>query len=164
MGRFVLRSLDRAARESAMTFGINTSFAELTWLEAAQFVLLLCALATTLMWFATFILEHFVALRAAPERRAAWTVGIPYLLIASIPAFAPTSTLSLLMPFVAIPPALVAYWFWRREFRRAWIDDDAELPGVVWLANDDWKAGLAFVVAAAVIAGSLRLLQNLIFT
>jgi hypothetical protein len=34
----------------------------------------------------------------------------------------------------------------------------------VWLANDDWKVGLAFVAAAAVLAGSLRLLQNLIFS
>jgi hypothetical protein len=148
-----------------MTFGVNTSFAELTWLEAAQFALLLCVLATTLIWFATFVLENFIALKAPPERRAAWTVGIPYLLITiSFAAFAPASTLSWLMPIVAVPPALVGYWFWRREFRRAWIDDDAEFPGVVWLAIDDWKVGLAFVLAAAVLAGALRLLQNLIFS
>ena len=62
---------------------------------------------------------------------------------------------------LGIPPALVAYWFWRREFRRAWVDDN-DIPEGVSLANDDWKVGLAFVVFAGIVMSLLKLTE--IFT
>ena len=46
----------------------------------------------------------------------------------------------------ALPAALIAFWWWRGEFRRAWVDAAEDLPEGVELANDDWRLGLILVV------------------
>lgn len=114
-------------------------------------------------------LSFFVALRAPPARRAAWTAGLAALGTALLLGWAETSlalndepeleTLRWTVPLAAIPCALLVFLYWRRSFHRAWAEDADALTGK--LENDDWKGGLlrlAILLALATIAAFRRFL------
>lgn len=133
----------------------------MTPMEMGQATLLIVGIAFAMIWALALLLQQFVALRAEPTRRATWTVGIPYVLTAvalmfALPAaagqfFSPVA-LALIAPFAAIPGGLATFWWWRRSFKSAWVDDPADLPEGVELANDDWRVGLLILTAVLVIA------------
>jgi len=54
---------------------------------------------------------------------------------------------------------VAAYYFWRNEFLKAWVDVPSELPEGVNLANDDWRIGVLMVVALFAIA-AIKTLQR----
>lgn len=98
---------------------------------------------------------HFViALRSPPSQRAGWSAGLACLIASLLLYSGGLDLLDWLLPLFCLPGALVVFWFWRREYRRAWIDRPEAAPAGKTLENDDWRIGLAtllaFVVAAAV--------------
>ena len=61
------------------------------------------------------------------------------------------------------PAALIAFWFWRHEFKRAWIEDPELLPDGVVLLDDDWQSGLlrlALVILIGIGIALFRLVTN----
>jgi hypothetical protein len=92
----------------------------------------------------SFGLRYFIALNARPSQRAAWIAGIAYLATTIFIIFggAAPPEYAIFVPLAALPGGLVAYWFWRREFRQGWIENAEDLPEGVTLANDDWRMGL----------------------
>lgn len=98
---------------------------------------------------------HFViALRSPPSQRAGWSAGLAYLITGLLLYFGGMDLLDWLLPLFCLPGALIVFWFWRREYRRAWIDNPDLVPPGMTLENDDWRIGLAtlfgFVFALAV--------------
>ena len=114
--------------------------------------LLFVAANLLIISMATIILHKFIALKMRPGPRAAWTIGIAYLLATAIWVFGGPPEAIAYAPLAAVPGALLAYWYWQGEFRRAWVEDPNQLPEGVNLANDDWRIGLFAVVAAVIIA------------
>lgn len=108
----------------------------------------------------TWILHFFVALRSTPTRRAAWTVVPSYVIVAVLLTFSIPAEDAWAVPLASIPAALIAFWFWRRDFREAWVISVDHLPEGTKLANDDWVAGLMFVAAILGLA-VLRALLHL---
>jgi hypothetical protein len=113
--------------------------------------------ALLIVAFVSWVLHYMVALGSPPIQRARRTAGLAYIVATialTLPAFGSEreiEVLDWLGPILALPAGLVAYWFWRNDFRRDWIDDSGSLPEGVELANDDWRVGLIFVVGVAVI-------------
>ena len=108
----------------------------------------------------TWLLQHFVALTAPPTQRAAWTVGIAYVVVAVFCAFAVPEEVWWAAPLAPIPGALVVFWWVQRDWRHLWIDNSKGAPEGVELANDDWRVGLIFVagvIAFAVLRALIRL-------
>jgi len=111
----------------------------------------------------SFGLHYFIALSAPPSRRAAWTVGIAYLATAAILIFGGIQEYAAYAPLAAVPGGLAVFWFWRRDFRRGWIEDAEALPDGVTIANDDWRLGLLQLLALmtlAIGAGLIRVLAR----
>ena len=101
---------------------------------------------------ATWLLQHFVALTAAPVHRAAWTVGIAYVVIAALCVFMTPEEYWWAAPLAPIPGALLVFWWVQRDWRQLWIDDSKGIPEGVELANDDWRVGLIFVAGLIALA------------
>jgi len=93
----------------------------------------------------SWLLHYFVALTEAPARRAAWTVGIAYVVVSFATDLAMPPEYWWSVPLAAIPGAIIAFWWWKDDFGRAWIDDAQGIPEGVELANEDWQIGLIFV-------------------
>lgn len=108
----------------------------------------------------TIALRYFVALQAPPTVRAAWTAGIAYLGTTVFWLFGGPVDTQYWAPLIALPGGVIAFLFWRSDFRRGWIEDVEHMPEGVELANDDWAAGLVRLlglVAAATIAALIRM-------
>ena len=103
----------------------------------------------------SFVLSKIIALRSPPGRRAAWTSGL-----AAISALAASlsTPFDLAWPFVVavLPAGLLTFWFWKREFHNAWVEDH-EVRDDTKLANDDWRVGLA-ALAAVLVAAAVRMI------
>ena len=128
--------------------------------EIVLLVLAGVALAAVPIAPITFALRYFVALRAPPTVRAAWTAGIAYLITTAFWLFGGPVGSANWAPLVALPGAAIAFLFWRSDFRRGWIEDVENMPQGVRLANDDWAAGLVRLlglVATAAIAAFIRM-------
>jgi len=91
---------------------------------------------------ASWVLHYVVALSSPPARRAAWTAGMAYVLVAVASVFMTRMESWWIAPLAPIPAALLAFWFWRNDFRRDWIDEAEDAPDGVELATDDWRIGL----------------------
>ena len=137
--------------------GITEIMAEATPAEVAQMAFIILGIPFCFMVFLTFILKFFVALNSTPDRRAFWTVGPAYVIVTLVFLFSDmgSSFLKLAFPLAAVPMALLIYWWWRRDFRAAWVDDVADLPEGRGLANSDWRIGLG-VVIALFVASAIR--------
>ena len=70
-----------------------------------------------------FGLSYFVALTARPSERAAWTSGVAFVIVTSIFLFGGVSFLAITAPLAALPGGMIAYWFCRRKFQKAWQED-----------------------------------------
>jgi hypothetical protein len=95
----------------------------------------------------SFVLTAFIALRSPPGRRAAWTAGLAYALTTVTLLFGGMPGDKAWLPLAGVPGALLVFWFWRRAFRKAWIDDRASGGPGVRIEDDDWRHGLAHMVS-----------------
>jgi len=112
-----------------------------------------------LMAFLTWILHYFVALKTRPSSRTAWTVGIAFLIVAALFMWGTPAGYELWSVPLIIPAALIAFWFWKTEFRRAWIEDADQLPDGVTLADDDWVSGLLRLALVIVVGLGIALIR-----
>ena len=108
----------------------------------------------------SWLLHYFVALASPPAKRAALTSGIAYLAAALFCVFAAPSEYWWAAPLAPIPAALIAFWWWRNDFRRDWIDSDVQdVPEDVELASDDWRVGLLRLLALLTIGVGIAILR-----
>ena len=122
-------------------------------------ILLLAAVATLILAVISYGLHFFVALKSPPSKRAAWTAGSAYLVTTSFAIFGGVPGYELIAPAAVIPGALIAFWYWRAEFRDQWIQNPDIGPDGITLANDDWRIGLLrllLIIAVAAITVLLR--------
>lgn len=105
----------------------------------------------------SWLLHYFVALNSPPTQRAASIVGISYVLASAFWLFGGPEGDCWEGPFAAIPGALLAFWWWRSDFRKAWIDDAGGVPEGIKLANSDWKIGL-FGLLAMIVAATIKMM------
>jgi hypothetical protein len=120
-----------------------------TALEFIEIAGLFTGVCFAMIFMLSFILQFIVALKARPARRALWSVAPPVVLVAlAFGIWGPHEDgMQLWLPLAAIPAGLLAFGFWYFSFRRAWVNDPDNLPEGASLSNDDWKIGLAVVVA-----------------
>ena len=107
-----------------------------------------------LMAVVSFVLHFFIALKERPERRAAWTAGVAYVLVTGFCLFGFAEQIEgyeFAAPLAAIPSGLIVYWYWCRDFREGWIDGPGDLHEGDTIANHDWRVGLAGVLAVLII-------------
>lgn len=129
--------------------------------EIAKGLLLLMGIAFIIMAMMSFVLSYFVALNARPDRRALWLAGVPYIVACLAFIFGmPDLLIEVWGPIVAIVPAAIVFLWWRHEFRKAWVDDESQLPEGVKLANSDWRIGLATIAALIAAAILKRLIRG----
>ena len=119
--------------------------------DAMMMALMVFGATLVLIAFLTTILHYFVALRSRPTQRAAWTSGVAYILAALASVFGSPAGYELWAPLVPIPAALIAFWFWRVEFRRAWIEDPELAPDGTIIEDDDVASGLLKLALVIVI-------------
>ena len=80
--------------------------------------------ALLIVAFVSFVAHYVVALNSPPVQRARWTAGIAYVAAAlslTLPAFSSEKEVEIIGwfgPILALPAGLIAYWFWRADFRR----------------------------------------------
>jgi protein-S-isoprenylcysteine O-methyltransferase Ste14 len=116
-------------------------------------------MSATIMMGLSYPANMFIALTSPPTQRAAWTAGVVYALATLILIFGGQAEYLLVSALIPLPGLLILFWFWRREYRKAWIDNVDQLPDSTALENDDWKAGLIKLIgliAAAIIATLIR--------
>ena len=121
-----------------------------------------------MIWFLSFILDKVASLKALPDLRAKITVGVPYVVAVGFVAayvfsFAADDPSSVPMwvevagpPLFPLPGAALAYYYYRSDYRKRWVDHADELPEGVGLANDNWKTGV-LILTGAVLFALLRL-------
>ena len=133
--------------------------------DVPLFAFLIAAGGFVAIYILCMALNFMVALKAPPNRRATWTVGIAYAVvsiaivvsIASISRFpsAPKTPFPidpLEAPLLLVPGTIVIFLLLRWGYRSAWVDEAEGLPDGVKLANDDWRHG---AIALLVIVGLL---------
>lgn len=125
----------------------------------------LVALAAPLAIIAiiTWVLQYFVALRSPPTKRAASTTALGYVLASVLLTSSLPPDMAWAVPLTAIPGAVIVFFWWRAEFRAAWIEASVDLPEGVEMANDDWRSGLILVVGVLGFV-ALRTLIRLVRT
>lgn len=114
--------------------------------------------AGTIMMGLSFPANMFIALKSPPTQRAMRVAGTLYVAVTVIFLFGGMPEYLLVSPLIPALGALIVFWFWRREYRKAWIED-ADVDDTVTLENDDWKAGLIKLfglLVTATIAAFIR--------
>ena len=112
---------------------------------------LLAGVSFIIVWGVSAFLSRFVALKSLPDRRALWTV-VPGILIA-IGVCEPMAMgveMPIYVVFFILLPGLAIFWWYRREYRHAWIPDD-QIPDGLKLENDDWQVGVAGILLLVVV-------------
>lgn len=129
------------------------------WLEGAAVA---SAMSLLLIAIGSAILHFFVALNSPPARRAAWTAGLPYLLLSTFGTLGSGDDLFpfWIWPVAGLLPAAIVYWFWLRDFQKRWYSSVEDLPDHVPLANHDWKNGLLHLFALIVFAAIITVVRN----
>jgi hypothetical protein len=105
------------------------------------------------------VFSFFVALGSAPSRRAAWTAGLAYLVVAVGGMFVDMGGMELAAPLVALPGALLTFLYWWWTFRRGWIENAEDAPEGTAVETDDWRVGLLYFVLLAFLALSYALVR-----
>lgn len=97
------------------------------------------------------VLSYVVALKSTPERRAFYTV-MPGILVSV--GIGGSMIMGLGMPILSflfvLLPNLAVFWWFRRQYRRAWMPDD-QVPEGVSIENDDWTVGVAGILIVLMI-------------
>jgi len=127
--------------------------------ESLQIGLIAIGIPIVLIAFLTMILHYFIALRSRPSRRAAWTVGVAYLIVVALLMWGAPVGYELWAVLASAPAALIAFWFWNHEFKRAWVDDPEMLPDGVTLLDDDWQSGLLRLALVIVVGVGIALFR-----
>ncbi|MBX7533442.1 hypothetical protein K3165_10945 [Qipengyuania sp. 1XM1-15A] len=128
--------------------------------EWASIVLLVAGIGFIMIAIATAILHFFVGLRQPPAKRAALTVAVAYIIVASLLVLYGPTDYRLFAPAVPIPGAIVAYFFWWHDFRMKWIE--AEDVGDQAIATDDWRAGIVRLLMVLTIGVGIVLYKALV--
>ena len=128
--------------------------------ETLMMVLILAGMPLVIIIMASWLLHYVVALKSPPAVRAAWLVGLSYLIASAVWLFGGPDGDRWEGPFVAVPGALIAFWWWRGDFLRDWLDDSDELPGDVEFANNDWRIGLLGIMSLILVAAVKVFLRN----
>ena len=119
--------------------------------DLLQGAALLSALSAVITIGISGLLTRVVALKSLPDQRALWTVT-PGIVIAF--CLCGAMVIGLGMPFytifVTVLPGLLVFWWYRGQYRKAWIPDD-QIPDDVTLENDDWTVGLAGIAILLLI-------------
>lgn len=106
----------------------------------------------------------FVGLKYPPNKRALWTVGLAYLAAVAFGVSGGPTGFAFVWPLASLPPALVIFWYWRRDFSKNWYDDPDTMPEGVNTIDDDWKSGLtkliALLVAGALLSAARHFLRH----
>jgi hypothetical protein len=105
--------------------------------------------------FGSFILNFFVALKERPKRRAAWTVGIPFVVVALFATFSGPPIYQWIWPLSAFIGAVPVYLYYLRQYNFAWVESVDDLPEGVSLAEDDWRSGLVYLFVFMGVAALL---------
>jgi hypothetical protein len=127
--------------------------------EGLQIGLLAMGIPVVMIAFSTTILHYFVALKSRPSQRAAWTVGVAYTIVVALLSWGAPAGYELWAVLASAPAALIAFWFWRHEFKRAWVDDPELLPDGVTLIEDDWQSGLLRLALVIVVGVGIALFR-----
>lgn len=122
--------------------------------------LIFAAMGLGIVAVASFVLQYFVALKSPPSQRAAWTAGLAYLAATAVFLFGGPAGAEYASALICLPGALIAFWFWRSEFRRAWINNPDDVPEGQSIANDDWRIGLLRLLALVVVAVGAVLIKR----
>jgi hypothetical protein len=141
--------------------------------EALLFALVIAAGGFVATYILCLALNFVVALKARPNRRATWTVGIAYAVVSIAIVVAieairrdpsapktPFPIEPLETPLLLVPGTIIIFLLMRWRYRATWIDDAEELPEGVKLANDDWRRG-AVALLLVVVALAARLMFRL---
>ncbi|MBA4043794.1 MAG: hypothetical protein C0471_05155 [Erythrobacter sp.] len=122
--------------------------------ELALLTFLAFGMPFSFMAGVSWVLSKVVGLKAEPDRRALLTVLPAYIAVTLLSVFgmAGASFWPLIFPLAGAPIALIIYWFWRRDFRSRWYENDDEMPDGTTLENDDWKIGLLAIISLVVVA------------
>lgn len=99
----------------------------------------------------SFVLSWFVALKSSPSKRAFWTAGIAYVIATFILLSDDFGGNEWAIPLIVLPGGLVAFFYWRLAFRRAWTSDPDVLAEGISLEDDDWRVGLLRFLALATV-------------
>jgi hypothetical protein len=134
--------------------------------EVLLFAFLIAAGGFVATYILCLALNFVIALKAPPNRRATWTVGIAYAVV-SIAAVASIILISrdpsapktpfpidpLEAPLLLVPGTIIIFLLLRWGYRSAWIDEAEDLPEGVKRANDDWRRGaIALLAIVALLA------------
>ena len=122
--------------------------------DIAKLTFLIFGMPFCFMAVISVVLKFFVGLKAKPDRRAMLIVLPAYIIVvlAFVFGMSESGFFQIAMPVAGAPMALLIYWWWQSEFRKAWIDDANHLPEGVKLENDNWKVGLAALAALIAVA------------
>jgi hypothetical protein len=133
--------------------------------EVLLFAFVIAAAGFVVTYILCLGLNFVIALKAPPNRRATWTVGIAYaaVSIAAVVSIASISQIAsapktpfpidpLEAPLLLVPGTIIIFLLMRWGYRSAWVDEAEELPEGVKLANDDWRRG---AIALLLIVGLL---------
>lgn len=115
--------------------------------------LLLAGIALAAMGLVSVALSFIVALRQPPARRAGWTAGAAYALVAFGGTFLHLFGAGKWTPLIAAPGALAVFYYWWLSLRYGWTADVVQTPEGPVRQKDDWREGL-FCLALAMAAGA----------
>lgn len=121
---------------------------------------LLAGIALAAMGLVSIGLSFFIALREPPARRAGWTAGIAYALVAVGGTFLQLLGAGKWTPLFAIPGALIAFLYWWLSLREGWTPD--VLPGGTAKQSDDWRQGLVRLALLMLLGAAAALLSLLV--
>ncbi len=132
--------------------------------EALLFAFFIAAGGFIATYILCLVLNFVVALKAPPNRRATWTVGIAYAVVSIAAVVAidsirrdpsapktPFPIEPLETPLLLVPGTIIIFLLMRWGYRSAWIDDAEELPEGLKLANDDWRRGAVSLLLIVVL-------------
>jgi hypothetical protein len=124
--------------------------------ETLSLFLFITVLSFAILAILSYPLHRFIGLKSPPTARAAWTVGVSFVLTTNVILAAIAAGLApverLLTPIAAVPGALLTFWFWRTAFRRAWIDEDRPLRWHETIEEDDWLVVLVPFLASVLLS------------
>jgi len=110
----------------------------------------------------SFLIHYFVALKSPPTRRAAWTAGIAYLATTAFLLTSGGSFYEVWGPVTALPAALIAFFWWRADFRRGWFGDAEDAPEDATITNDDWLIGVIQLLVLATLTFGVAYFRSFI--